>query len=74
MNGTGQADFLRVRHDSNADVWLLVKLSKVIPMAEKPKRQKAISRMNLSDHTLDINIRKCNYGKFDFREIAEYVQ
>ena len=30
--------------------------------------------MNLSDHTLDINIRKCNYSKFDFREIAEYVQ
>ncbi len=30
--------------------------------------------MNLSDHTLDINIRKCNYSKFDFREIAEYAQ
>jgi type III restriction enzyme len=43
-------------------------------VAEKLKRQKAISRMNLSDHTLDINIRKCNYSKFDFREIAEYVQ
>ena len=30
--------------------------------------------MNLSDHTLDINIRKCNYSKFDFREISEYVR
>ncbi len=30
--------------------------------------------MNLSDHTLDINIRKCNYSKFDFREIAEYAR
>jgi len=30
--------------------------------------------MNLSEHTLDINIRKCNYSKFDFREIGEYVR
>jgi len=27
-------------------------------MTKKPKRQKAIKRLNLSDHTLDINIRK----------------
>jgi len=42
-------------------------------MAKKPKRQKAIKRLNLSDHTLDINIRKCNYNKFSFSEIEEYV-
>ncbi|MBW2227788.1 MAG: hypothetical protein JRG99_10875 [Deltaproteobacteria bacterium] len=43
-------------------------------MAKKPKRQKAIKRLNLSDHTLDINIRKCNYNKFSFSEIEEYVE
>jgi len=42
-------------------------------MAKKAKRQKAIKRLNLSDHTLDINIRKCNYNKFSFSEIEEYV-
>ncbi|MCD6296834.1 MAG: hypothetical protein J7M30_06740 [Deltaproteobacteria bacterium] len=43
-------------------------------MARKTKRQKAIKRLNLSDHTLDINIRKCNYNKFNFSEIEEYVR
>ncbi|MEW6669284.1 MAG: DEAD/DEAH box helicase family protein [Thermodesulfobacteriota bacterium] len=43
-------------------------------MAEKPKRQKAVSRMNLSDHTLDINFRRCNYSLFRFGEIEEYVR
>jgi len=38
------------------------------------KRQKAIKRLNLSDHTLDINIRKCNYNKFSFSEIEDYVR
>ena len=38
------------------------------------KRQKAIKRLNLSDHTLDINIRKCNYNKFNFSEVEEYVR
>ena len=42
-------------------------------MAKRPKRQKAIKRLNLSDHTLDINIRKCNYNKFSFSEIEDYV-
>ena len=42
-------------------------------MARKSKRQKAIKRLNLSDHTLDINIRRCNYNKFSFSEIEEYV-
>jgi len=42
-------------------------------MAKKAKRQKAIKRLNLSDHTLDINIRRCNYNKFSFSDIEEYV-
>ena len=29
--------------------------------------------MYLSDHTLDINIRRCNYNKFNFSEIEDYV-
>ncbi|MBW1706330.1 MAG: DEAD/DEAH box helicase family protein, partial [Deltaproteobacteria bacterium] len=27
-----------------------------------------------SDHTLDINIRRCNYNKFNFSEIEDYVR
>lgn len=42
-------------------------------MAKKSKRQKAIKRLNLSDHTLDINIRRCNYNKFSFSDIEDYV-
>ena len=42
-------------------------------MAKRPKRQRAIKRLNLSDHTLDINIRRCNYNKFNFSEIEDYV-
>lgn len=42
-------------------------------MAKRPKRQKAIKRLNLSDHTLDINIRRCNYNKFNFSDIEDYV-
>ncbi|NVM23307.1 MAG: DEAD/DEAH box helicase family protein [Desulfobacterales bacterium] len=42
-------------------------------MAKRPKRQKAIKRLNLSDHTLDINIRRCNYSKFNFSDIEDYV-
>jgi len=30
--------------------------------------------LNLSDHTLDINIRKCNYNRFNFSEVEEYVR
>lgn len=30
--------------------------------------------LNLSDHTLDINVRKYSYQKFDFSEIEDYVQ
>ncbi len=43
-------------------------------MAKKSKRQKAIKRLNLSDHTLDINIRRCNYNKFNFSDIEDYVR
>jgi type III restriction enzyme len=43
-------------------------------MAKMAKRQKAIKRLNLSDHTLDINIRKCNYNKFSFADIEDYVR
>lgn len=33
-----------------------------------------VQKLNLSDHTLDINTRKCNYEKFDFSEVEEYVR
>ena len=36
-------------------------------------KKKAI-KLNLSEHTLDINVRKCNYELFDFREVEEYVR
>ena len=35
---------------------------------------KKVHKFNLSEHTLDINKRKCNYDKFDFAEIKEYVE
>jgi type III restriction enzyme len=35
---------------------------------------KKVTKLNLSDHTLDINTRKCNYEKFDFSEIEDFVQ
>ncbi len=31
-------------------------------------------RINLSEHSLDINIRKCDYAKFSFKEIEDYVR
>ena len=31
-------------------------------------------RINLSEHSLDINARKCNYEKFSFKEIEDYVR
>jgi hypothetical protein len=43
-------------------------------MAKRPKRQKAIKRLNLSDHSLNINIRRCNYNKFNFSDIEDYVR
>jgi len=32
-----------------------------------------VEKLNLSEHTLEINTRKCNYEKFDFSEVEEYV-
>ena len=43
-------------------------------MAKKIKRQQTVARMNLSEHTLDINIRRCKYNRFDFSEIEDYVR
>lgn len=39
-----------------------------------PRRQQAVKRMNLSDHTLEVNIRRCKYNRFDFSEIEDYVR
>jgi len=33
-----------------------------------------VNKINLSDHTLDINIRRCNYQKFDFSEVEDFVR
>ena len=43
-------------------------------MARQKKKQSVVKQMNLSEHTLDINIRRCNYNKFNFSEIEDYVQ
>jgi len=33
-----------------------------------------VKRLNLGDHTLDIKTRKCNYEKFDFSEVEDFVR
>lgn len=38
------------------------------------KRTKKVERINLGDYSLDINPRKINYEKFDYREIDEYMR
>jgi type III restriction enzyme len=43
-------------------------------MMAKPKRIKTVEKLNLSEHTLDINIRKCSYEKFRFSYIEDYVR
>ena len=43
-------------------------------MAKKSKRQKAIKRLNPSDHTLDMNIWRCNYNKSNFSDIEDYAR
>lgn len=40
----------------------------------KAKRIKTVEKLNLSEHTLDVNIRKCRYTKFRFSDIEEYVR
>jgi len=34
----------------------------------------SVRKINLSDHTLDINVRKCDYEQFDFSEIEPFVR
>ena len=43
-------------------------------MMAKTKRIKTVEKLNLSEHTLDINIRKCSYEKFRFSYIEDYVR
>ncbi|MBN1333231.1 MAG: DEAD/DEAH box helicase family protein [Synergistales bacterium] len=43
-------------------------------MANKAKRIIQVQRLNLSEHTLDINVRKCNYSKFRFADVEDYVR
>jgi len=38
------------------------------------RRTRTVEKLNLSEHTLDINIRKCNYEKFRFADIEDYVR
>jgi type III restriction enzyme len=40
----------------------------------KLKKIQQVEKLNLSEHTLDINIRKCNYEKFRFSDIEDYVR
>ncbi|MBN1102417.1 MAG: DEAD/DEAH box helicase family protein [Deltaproteobacteria bacterium] len=32
------------------------------------------SRIALSEHTLEVNVRRCNLSQFDFREVEDYVR
>jgi len=32
------------------------------------------SKLYLSDHTLDVNVRRCDIGQFDFSEVEDYVR
>jgi type III restriction enzyme len=40
----------------------------------KAKRIKTVEKLNLSEHTLDINLRKCSFDKFRFPDIEDYVR
>ena len=33
-----------------------------------------VEKLYLSNHTLDITVRKCNYDKFDFSEVEDFVR
>lgn len=33
-----------------------------------------VRRLNLGEHTLNIETRKCNYEKFDFSEVEDFVR
>lgn len=43
-------------------------------MMVKARRIKTVEKLNLSEHTLDINIRKCSYDKFRFSDLEDYVR
>ena len=36
-----------------------------------PKR---VEKLNLGDHTLDVETKRCDYGQFDFSEVEEFVR
>lgn len=40
----------------------------------RPRRIQTVEKLNLSEHTLDVNLRKCSYDKFRFSDIEEYVR
>lgn len=44
------------------------------PRQRRPRRIQSVERLNLSEHTLSINTRKCNYDKFRFADIEDYVR
>lgn len=41
--------------------------------SSKSPRVKIHDHVNLSEYSLDINLRKCNYNKFNFKEIEDFV-
>jgi len=44
-----------------------------MPPRRRARRLRVVEKLNLSEHTLDVNIRRCNYNKFRFSEIEDYV-
>jgi len=45
-----------------------------MPPRRTPRRIRTVEKLNLSEHTLDINLRKCSYDKFRFSDIEDYVR
>ncbi|HOC61403.1 MAG TPA: DEAD/DEAH box helicase family protein, partial [Smithellaceae bacterium] len=45
-----------------------------MPPRRTTRRIQTVEKLNLSEHTLDINLRKCSYDKFRFSDIEEYVR
>ena len=41
---------------------------------KRGKRTRTVEKLNLSEHTLDVNIRKCRYEKFRFSDVEDYVR
>ncbi|RLB74571.1 MAG: hypothetical protein DRH03_00730 [Deltaproteobacteria bacterium] len=44
-----------------------------MPPRRRARRLRVVEKLNLSEHTLDVNIRRCSYDKFRFSEIEDYV-